>query len=70
MIGLGRMGGSMSRRLMKAEHVVFARGVKTRAVLAKERATATAAGLEGVVKPLVGQPRAIWMVLPSGSTAG
>ena len=38
MIGLGKMGGNMSRRLMKAGHhcVVFSRTAKTRDALAKE----------------------------------
>jgi 6-phosphogluconate dehydrogenase len=37
MIGLGKMGGNMSRRLMKAGHqcVVYARTAKTREALAK-----------------------------------
>ena len=40
-IGLGRMGGNISRRLMKAGHrcVVFDANVKTREALAKEGAT-------------------------------
>jgi 6-phosphogluconate dehydrogenase len=43
MIGLGKMGGNMSRRLMKAGHqcVVYARTAKTREALAKDGATAT-----------------------------
>ena len=41
MIGLGRMGGNMSRRLMKAGHqcVVYARTAKTREALATDGAT-------------------------------
>jgi 6-phosphogluconate dehydrogenase len=67
MIGLGKMGGNMSRRLMKAGHrcVVFARSAKTRAVFAKEGATA-AASLEDVVKTLEERPRAVWLMLPVG----
>ena len=44
MIGLGKMGGNMSRRLMKAGHqcVVYARTAKTREELAKDGATAAA----------------------------
>ena len=40
-IGLGKMGGNMSRRLMKAGHecVVFSRTAKTREALAKDGAT-------------------------------
>ena len=42
MIGLGRMGGNISRRLMKAGHhcVVFDANAKPREALAKEGATA------------------------------
>ena len=41
-IGLGRMGGNISRRLMKAGHhcVVFDANAKPREALAKEGATA------------------------------
>ena len=46
-IGLGRMGGNMARRLMKAGHqcVVFDANPKPREALAKEGATA--AGVAG-----------------------
>jgi 6-phosphogluconate dehydrogenase len=67
MIGLGKMGGNMSRRLMKAGHqcVVFARTAKTREGLANDGATA-AESLENAVKLLDGRPRAIWLMLPAG----
>jgi 6-phosphogluconate dehydrogenase len=66
-IGLGRMGGNMSRRLMKAGHdcVVFDANPKPREALAKEGATA-ARSLEDVVKTLGAKPRAIWVMLPAG----
>jgi 6-phosphogluconate dehydrogenase len=66
-IGLGRMGGNMSRRLMKAGHdcVVFDANPKPREALAKEGATATRS-LEDVVKTLAEKPRAIWVMLPAG----
>jgi 6-phosphogluconate dehydrogenase len=67
MIGLGKMGGNMSRRLMKAGHqtVVFARSSKSREALAKDGATA-AASLADLVKKLGERPRAIWLMLPAG----
>ena len=67
MIGLGKMGGNMSRRLMKAGHkcVAFARSAKSREALAKDGATA-AASLEDVVKALGDKPRAVWLMLPAG----
>jgi 6-phosphogluconate dehydrogenase len=66
-IGLGRMGGNMARRLMKAGHqcVVYSRTAATREGLAKEGAVA-AASLENLVKLLSGKPRAIWLMLPEG----
>jgi len=68
-IGLGKMGGNMSRRLMKAGHqcVVFSRTAKTRDGLAKEGATA-AVSLADVVKKLGEKPRAVWLMLPAGET--
>src|SRR6202167_102784 len=67
MIGLGKMGGNMSRRLMKAGHrcVVYARSAETRQALAKDGATA-AASIADVVKTLGEKPRAIWLMLPAG----
>jgi 6-phosphogluconate dehydrogenase len=66
-IGLGRMGGNISRRLMKAGHrcVVFDANAKTREALAKEGATA-AESLADVVQTLGDRPRAVWVMLPAG----
>ena len=66
-IGLGRMGGNISRRLMKADHhcVVFDADAKPREALAKEGATAVQS-LEDVVKTLKERPRAVWVMLPAG----
>ncbi len=66
-IGLGKMGGNMSRRLMKAGHscVVFDANAKPRDALAKAGATAERS-LEDVVKRLSEKPRAIWVMLPAG----
>jgi len=68
-IGLGKMGGNMSRRLMKAGQscVVFSRTAKTREALAKEGAIA-ATSLADVVKRLTEKPRAVWLMLPAGET--
>ena len=67
MIGLGRMGGNISRRLMKAGHhcVVFDANAKPREALAKEGATA-AGSLAELVKALGEKPRAVWLMLPAG----
>src|SRR5665213_3554727 len=66
-IGLGRMGGNISRRLMKAGHhsVVFDTNAKPREVLAKEGATAVRS-LAEMMKALADKPRAIWVMLPAG----
>jgi len=66
-IGLGRMGGNISRRLMKAGHhcVVFDANAKPREALAKEGATA-AGSLAEMVKMIRDKPRAVWVMLPAG----
>ncbi len=65
-IGLGRMGGNIARRLMKHGHeiAVYDRSAETVAGLGKEGAIA-ADGLDGVIAALA-QPRAIWVMLPAG----
>jgi len=66
MIGLGRMGGNMVRRLMKGGHscVVYDRGADVVAAFAKEGATG-ARSLEDLVSKLQ-KPRAVWIMVPSG----
>ena len=66
-VGLGRMGGNMARRLMKAGHqcVVFDANAKPREALAKEGATAVRS-LEEVAKTLSEKPRVVWVMLPAG----
>lgn len=65
MIGLGRMGNNMVRRLQRAGHhcVVYDRNQSTVQALAKEGATG-AASLEEFTKKLK-KPRAIWMMVPA-----
>jgi 6-phosphogluconate dehydrogenase len=65
MIGLGRMGANMVRRLMRAGHecVVYDVGPAAVAALAKEGATG-AASLDEFVKKLT-RPRAAWMMVPA-----
>jgi 6-phosphogluconate dehydrogenase len=67
MIGLGRMGANIVRRLMSKKHhcVVFDTNAKAREALAKEGATA-AGSLAEVVKALSEKPRAVWVMLPAG----
>src|ERR1700745_3848486 len=66
MIGLGRMGANMVRRLQKAGHkcVVFDRSADVVKQLAAERATG-AASLDDFIAKLE-KPRAIWLMVPAG----
>jgi 6-phosphogluconate dehydrogenase len=66
MIGLGRMGSNMVRRLLKHGHqcVVFDRSAKAVADLVKEKAVG-AASLAEFVKSMT-RPRAIWLMVPVG----
>jgi 6-phosphogluconate dehydrogenase len=65
MMGLGRMGANMTRRLMRAGHECVVYDVNPEAVesLASEGATGTAAMEEFVSK--LAKPRAVWMMLPA-----
>jgi 6-phosphogluconate dehydrogenase len=67
LIGLGRMGGNMARRLMAGGHQVVAWDQRGDAVqaLAREGATA-AASLDDFVGRLVA-PRTIWVMVPAGA---
>jgi 6-phosphogluconate dehydrogenase len=66
MVGLGRMGANMARRLMAGGHhcVVYDRDTKAVRRLADEGAVG-AASLEELVAAL-DKPRAIWIMVPAG----
>jgi 6-phosphogluconate dehydrogenase len=66
LIGLGRMGGNIARRLMQHGHetVVYDRDARAVRTLA-DAGAAAAGGLEELVRKLV-KPRAIWVMLPAG----
>ena len=65
MVGLGRMGANMVRRLIQGGHncVVYDMSPQTVAELAKEKA-AGAASLADLVKKLKA-PRAVWLMVPA-----
>ena len=65
-VGLGRMGGNIARRLMLAGHVakVFDRNVAAVADLEQDGAKGVAS-LEELVASLE-SPRAVWIMLPAG----
>jgi 6-phosphogluconate dehydrogenase len=67
MIGLGRMGANMVRRLIKNGHqcVVFDRSPDTVKELVKEKAVG-ASSLADLVKKLQ-KPRAVWLMVPSAA---
>ena len=64
MIGLGRMGANMVRRLLQGGHqcVVFDRSSKAVKALTREKAVGTSS-LADLVRKLE-KPRAIWMMVP------
>ena len=66
MVGLGRMGANMVRRLLKGGHqcVVFDMSAKAVADLQKEKAVGTAS-LAELAKGLT-KPRSLWLMVPAG----
>jgi 6-phosphogluconate dehydrogenase len=66
MIGLGRMGANMVRRLLKAGHeaIVFDRSPKAIEELEAEKAVG-ASSLADFIKKLT-KPRAVWLMVPAG----
>ena len=66
MVGLGRMGANMVRRLLKDGHqcVVFDMSPKAKDALVKEGARATS--LEDMAAKLE-KPRAVWLMVPAAA---
>jgi 6-phosphogluconate dehydrogenase len=67
MIGLGRMGGNIVRRLLRAGHacVVYDRDLTPAAELANEGAEARAS--LGELVAALAPPRVVWIMLPAGT---
>src|SRR5881409_3729054 len=65
MIGLGRMGANMARRLLKSGHqcVVFDRSPKAVTELTEEKAIGSSSLAEFVRK--LTKPRAVWLMVPA-----
>jgi 6-phosphogluconate dehydrogenase len=68
MIGLGRMGGNMARRLMAAGHevIVYSATSTTRETFAKKTGAVAASSLAEVVSKLK-PPRVVWLMVPAAS---
>src|SRR5512135_1888482 len=66
-IGLGRMGANISRRLMRGGHscVVWDANPKSVQGLGQEGAQGVGS-LQDVVRALKDKPRAVWVMLPAG----
>jgi len=66
MVGLGRMGANMVRRLMKHQHecVVYDQGADSVKAMVKEGATGTSSLADLVEKLAV--PKVIWLMVPAG----
>jgi 6-phosphogluconate dehydrogenase len=66
-VGLGRMGANISRRLMRAGHssVVWDANPKAVEAVGHDGAT-TASSLADLVGKLSGSPKAVWVMLPHG----
>nr|MBA3540549.1 NADP-dependent phosphogluconate dehydrogenase [Deltaproteobacteria bacterium] len=67
MIGLGRMGANMARRLMRGGHecVVYDRSPESVKTLVGEGATGS--GALGALVKAMAKPRHVWVMVPSGA---
>jgi 6-phosphogluconate dehydrogenase len=69
MIGLGRMGGNMVRRLMHAGHefIVYSATAKTRETFANDTGAFAASSINELVTRLK-PPRVVWLMVPAAVT--
>ena len=65
MVGLGRMGANLTRRLMRAGHEVVAYDVNPDAISTLEREGATPAGSLADLVGKLEAPRAVWVMVPA-----
>jgi 6-phosphogluconate dehydrogenase len=65
-VGLGRMGANMARRLMKDGHTIVAYDVSPDAVKALEDEGATGASSLEDLAAKMSEPRSVWVMVPAG----
>jgi len=70
MVGLGRMGSNMTRRLMRGGHEVVAFDVNAEAVAALRAEGAVGASSLGDLVAQLEAPRAVWLMVPAGKITG
>ena len=68
LVGLGRMGGNIARRLLRHGHEVVVHDRDPRAVAALAAEGAQGADTVEAIARAIGKPRAVWLMLPSGET--
>ncbi|HEV2220468.1 MAG TPA: decarboxylating 6-phosphogluconate dehydrogenase [Casimicrobiaceae bacterium] len=66
MIGLGRMGASMARRLMSKGHACIVHDAQPAAIASMRREGADGAASLAELASKMARPRAIWMMVPAG----
>src|SRR5512139_2131400 len=67
MIGLGRMGGNMARRLLKGGHECVVWNRAREAVVALEKENATGASSLAEFVGALRRPRAVWLMIPAAA---
>lgn len=66
MVGLGKMGANMTRRLLQGGHMVVVSDLNAGAVAAAEKEGAVAASSTVDLMTKLNAPRVVWIMVPSG----
>jgi 6-phosphogluconate dehydrogenase len=67
MVGLGKMGANMTKRLLQGGHRVIVSDLSQQAVAAAVAAGATASASLADLPSLLSAPRAVWVMVPAGN---